>query len=179
MVAIHTTGALRTTANDILDAHADLLPIDLLIDKHCFQEALQMASLLSTHPLYTHIKKAAKHKPKKYLTPLHELFHAFPINPLSVETIEAVQHSPKWRSKLQTSIAIKREKVVEEEANNWSDIRIYADGSGIEGNIGAATVLYHNRRFWRSLKCRLSTVLHHTVHEGELVGVGLGFELLR
>jgi len=58
MAAIHTTGALQTTANDILDAHADLLPIDLLIDKHCFREALQMASLLSTHPLHTHIKKA-------------------------------------------------------------------------------------------------------------------------
>ena len=31
MVVIHITGAMRTTARDILDAHADLLPVDLLI----------------------------------------------------------------------------------------------------------------------------------------------------
>ena len=118
IVAIHITGALRTAANDILDAHADLLPIDLLIDKHCFWEALRMATLPSTHPLYTHVKKAAKHKPKKYPTPLHELFHIFPINPPSVETIEVVRHSTKWRSKLRMNIATKKEKAVEEEENN-------------------------------------------------------------
>ena len=32
--AIHITGALRTTATDTLDAHADLLPFELLIDKN-------------------------------------------------------------------------------------------------------------------------------------------------
>jgi len=36
MVAIHITGALQTTANDVLDAHTDILPMDLLIDKYCF-----------------------------------------------------------------------------------------------------------------------------------------------
>ena len=179
MAAIHITGALRTTANDTLDAHADLLPVDLLIDKHCFWEALRLATLPTTHPLHSHVKKAAKHKPKKFPTPLHELFHTFPIDPPSIETIEAVRWSPKWRSKLRTNIATKREKAVEEEGNNRSEIRIYVDGSGIEGNIGAAAVLYRNGRLRRSLKCQLSTTLHHTVHEGELVGVGLGFELLQ
>jgi len=178
MAAIHITGALRTTANDTLDAHADLLPLDLLIDKHCFREALRLATLPTTHPLQSHVKKAAKRKPKKFPSPLHVLFHAYPIDPPSVETIEAVRRSPKWKSKLRTHIATKQEKAVEEECNNRSDIRIYADGSGIEGNIGAAAVLYRNGRLRRSLKCQLGTILHHTVHEGELVGVGLGFDLL-
>jgi len=147
MAAIHITGALRTTANDTLDAHADLLPLDLLIDKHCFREALRLATLPTTHPLQSHVKKAAKRKPKKFPSPLHVLFHAYPIDPPSVETIEAVRRSPKWKSKLRTHIATKQEKAVEEECNNRSDIRIYADGSGIEGNIGAAAVLYRNGKY--------------------------------
>ena len=40
MAATYVTGALRTTATDVLEAHADLLPMELLIDKHCYREAL-------------------------------------------------------------------------------------------------------------------------------------------
>ena len=90
-----------------------------------------------------------------------------------------VRWSPKWKGKLRTHIATKWEKAVEEESNNQSNIHIYADGSGIEGSIGAAAVLYRNGRLRRSVKCWLGTILHHTVHEGELVGAGLGFELLQ
>jgi hypothetical protein len=102
----------------------------------------------------------------------------FQINPLVVETIEAVQQSPKWTCKFITHIAAKREQAVEEEANNQLDVHIYADGSGIEGNIGVAAVLYCNGRLHKLLKCQLGLVLHHTVHKGELVGVGLEFDLL-
>ena len=66
MAAIHITGAMCTTASDVLDAHADLLPMDLLIDKHCFREALQLATLLKSHPLYSHVHQAAKHKLRKH-----------------------------------------------------------------------------------------------------------------
>jgi hypothetical protein len=53
--AIMITGAMRTTATDILDVMANLLPIHLLIDKHRQQAALRMATLPPTH--YTNQSK--------------------------------------------------------------------------------------------------------------------------
>ena len=92
MAATHITGALRTTATDVLEAHADLLPMDLLIDKHCYREALRLATLPSAHPLHSHVKKAARNKPRKHPAPLHEIFHAFSLHPADIETIAPIRH---------------------------------------------------------------------------------------
>jgi hypothetical protein len=45
MAAIHITGGLHSSPLDLLDVHADILPIELLIDKHCHREALRLATL--------------------------------------------------------------------------------------------------------------------------------------
>jgi hypothetical protein len=50
--ALHTTGAMRTTPTDLLDAHADLLPFELLVDKKCHTAALRLATLPASHPLH-------------------------------------------------------------------------------------------------------------------------------
>jgi hypothetical protein len=78
-----------------------------------------------------------------------------------------------------TRIAPDRETALQEEEADHSDIRIYSDGSGIENQIGAAAVLYRGNCMKGTLKCKLGSVKHHTVNEGELVGMGLGVELLR
>ncbi|KZP04257.1 hypothetical protein FIBSPDRAFT_671951, partial [Athelia psychrophila] len=49
--ALHITGGMRTSPTDLLNAHADLLPMELLIDKWCHREALRLASLPATHLL--------------------------------------------------------------------------------------------------------------------------------
>ena len=58
MAAIHITGAMHSTATDILDAHADLLPFTLLVNQICQRAALRLSTLPDTHPLYKHVKKA-------------------------------------------------------------------------------------------------------------------------
>ena len=62
--ALAITGAMRTTATDVLDAHANLLPMRLLIEKVQYRAALRMATLLSSHPLYQHIRTAVKRQVK-------------------------------------------------------------------------------------------------------------------
>ena len=37
------TGALRTTATDTMEAHADLLPFDLLVDRLCHRSAVRLS----------------------------------------------------------------------------------------------------------------------------------------
>ncbi|KAF8218529.1 hypothetical protein L208DRAFT_1350502, partial [Tricholoma matsutake] len=53
------TGSLSTTAGDVLDIHANLLPIDLLYHKILFCAIICLASLPSSHPLHNHVHSAA------------------------------------------------------------------------------------------------------------------------
>lgn len=53
------------------------------------------------------------------------------------------------------------------------------DGSGLEKKIGAAAVLYRNGKRRTDLRYHLGSNTKHTVYEGEVVGTGLGVELLR
>jgi len=64
------------------------------------------------------------------------------------------------------------------EDKDTAEIRIYTDGSGLEGNIGAGAVLYRNGVRKGRLRYRLGEISKHTVYEGELTGLCLGAELL-
>lgn len=57
MAAIGITGALRNTAMDVLDAHADLLPMILQINKVSQWAVTRYAVLPKTHLLYKMVQK--------------------------------------------------------------------------------------------------------------------------
>lgn len=56
---IMMTGALSSTSGDLLNVHADLQPIEILIDRKLHNEALRLATLDTNHPLYAIVKNAA------------------------------------------------------------------------------------------------------------------------
>ena len=58
-VAKSITGGLSTTAGDTMDAHAYILPIDLLFCKLLFRATLRLCSLPISHPLHPCIRSAA------------------------------------------------------------------------------------------------------------------------
>ena len=58
--AIMITGAMKTTATDILELMANLLPFWILVDKIRYRAALQLTTLPPTHPLYKPVQNAAK-----------------------------------------------------------------------------------------------------------------------
>ena len=60
--AIKITGAMRTTAGDILDQHADLWPTRLLMDKICYRATLRLCTLPSNHPLHPLVKNASRRR---------------------------------------------------------------------------------------------------------------------
>ena len=60
-----------------------------------------------------------------------------------------------------------------------SRIRVYTDGSGIKGQIGAAAVLYWDGVLKRTRRLRLGSMKHHIVYEGEGIGLLFGLELIR
>jgi len=67
------------------------------------------------------------------------------------------------------------------EAATWiqADVRVYSDGSGMDGDIGAATVLYRNGEMKAILKRHLGSEDRHTVFEAEVVGLSLAAELIQ
>ena len=87
------TGGLHTTAEDFLDVHAYLLPIDLLFSKLLHRATLHLCSLPKLHPLHNQLHSHSTKRAKRQLSPLHHLLHFANIDPMQVETV-----MPTWRS---------------------------------------------------------------------------------
>jgi hypothetical protein len=176
------TGAMRSTSNVALDAHAGILPMHLAINKICLRAALRFATLPRNHPLSPYIRRATKVCPKKLPSPLHHIMDTFNIDPDTTETILPVRKSPKWQPRIKTHIAHSLGRAMADEALNPALIQIYSDGSGIDGMIGAAAVLYRhtdsNQTTKKVLRYCLGSETKHTVYEGEVVGEVLGQHLL-
>jgi hypothetical protein len=76
-------------------------------------------------------------------------------------------------------VADTKEKAKDEEEKDRARVRVYSDWSGMEGRIGAAAVLYRNGELKAVKRFRLGSDKHHTVYEGEGIGMLMGMELLR
>ena len=59
MATTAVMGALGTSASDVMEAHANLLPIELMINKVCHRATLRLAALLETHPLFKPVQQSA------------------------------------------------------------------------------------------------------------------------
>lgn len=161
--------------NDILDVHANLLPFHLMVNKIQFQAALRLATLPSLHPLCKPVLQAARHFVKKHHSPLHELMFKFKLKPNLLEKIAATRQGPKW----EPGVAIRIAGNKEEDGGDRSYIKVYMDGSGVEGQIGTTAMLYHDGILRSKRRMRVGSVKHHTVFEGEGIGMILGLELIR
>jgi hypothetical protein len=104
--------------------------------------------------------------------------HAYNIKPESIETIKAIQQIMKWMANVKIYIPNSTKTAIQEVQNDNADIKVYTDGSGMDGKIGAAAVLYCNRRRKTHMRYKLGTQAQHAVYEGEAVGALLGVKLI-
>ncbi|KAG5733033.1 putative 115 kDa protein in type-1 retrotransposable element [Termitomyces sp. T112] len=178
MGALQITGALRTTPTDLLEAHAGIEPMDLRIQRMCVTAAARIAAMPDTHPLRKPAEKVARFV-KRHRAPLHYLMKALGEHPKNMETIEIVRLPPDWECPVTVVLGESKDEAEERERNNRADVRIYMDGSGHHGNIGAAAVLYREGQKAKVMRKRIGGEEKHTVFEGECVGQAMGFELLR
>lgn len=179
MAAIKITGALRTSPTDLLNAHADLVPMELRIKKNCHRAALRIATLPDSHPLKRPAKDAFRCYVQRHRAPLHEIMRLLTIGPGGMETIEPVRQHPGWISGVTTEIAGTREDGIAGDLFNTDEVRVYSDGSGLDGQIGAAAILLRGRTHRKVLRFHLGSSRRHTVYEAECVGQLLAFELVR
>ncbi|GLB41456.1 putative encoded by [Lyophyllum shimeji] len=174
------TGSLSTAAGDVLDAHSNLLPVDLLYHKVLFRAAARLASLPPTHPLHGPIRKAARRHVKRHRSPLHNLFFVTGVDPASVEVIAPTRCRPNYVPSFSTHILDNKIAALAEanRAHRRAPVSVYCDGSGFEGGISASAVLYVCGTEEASLQYFLGPMSRHTVYEAEIVGLTLGLHLL-
>jgi ribonuclease HI len=179
-VAKTITGGLSTTAGDTFDIHAFILPIDLLFCKLLFRAALRLCSLPPSHPLRPLLRPASRRNLRCHLSPIHHLLRLINANPNDIESIPPSRRSPGYSPSFKTVIPLSKEDALPLAviSNATSPIRIYSDGSGFEGGIGASALLYIKERLVKVLRVHLGSSLEHTVYEAEGVGLLLGLHLL-
>ena len=158
-----------------LDAHADfLLSMELLINQVCHRAALRWGMKPTQHPLHERVSRAAKKRDETYTSPLSILFAAEKIDPNRLEKVDNVRQSPQWVSPIEVRIVGDKNRAMMEEASDDAPVKTYSDGSGLEGRIGAAAVMFR----WhgpglpaiRTLRMYLGTEDQQTVYVGELSG---------
>ena len=176
--AIHATGAMRTTATDVLDAHADLLPFHILINQICHRSALRLATLPDTHLLHKHMRKARRYV-KWHRSPLHELQHRFRIDPEALESIATHRQAPGWTRQVEVKKAASKEVAYKEGMESRAQIRVYTDRSDIGGGVGASAVLYRDGQRQGTLRSHLGLSTLHTIYEVELAGILLATHQLK
>jgi len=178
--ALLMLGPMRTTATDVLEAHANLLPFHLLLEKERHKALTRMATLPDTHPLHHHLLRTCKVPVRRHRSPIHRLLAAYKkVRPGAIETIPGVARGPKWKPSFETRIESSKEAAIERAENDRAEVRIYTDGSGYGGGIGAAAVLLRAGKQARKLQFHLGPATQQTVYGGEVVGLVLGAELLR
>jgi len=177
-IALRITGALRTTPSDLLFPHAGLPPLQLHIEKICHNSAIRIATLPKHHPLYNDARKAATRLPKRHPSSLQIILYSLPLLPHDIETVDTIKKAPSWTPPVETQISNTAEEAIELDNTNEDDIKIYTDGSGLDGNIGAAAVLTRGFHPFKIARHYLGPDTEHTVYEGECVGQLLGLHLL-
>nr|VWO96319.1 Uncharacterized protein [Ganoderma boninense] len=178
------TGAMRTTATDIMTAHADVLPFRLLVDKLCHRATVRMCTLPLSHPLTPHIRRAAARYVKRHRSQLHELLHTYvsPDSPTRIETMRPARHHPGMRPAARALTCDDKEDAMTQDEQWMRDhhVSVYSDGSEKDGGVGASAVLVRKgtkRR--RTLRYYLGPSTEYGNYEAEIVGSIMGIELLR
>ena len=168
------TGGLSTTARDVMDMHAYILPVDLLFSKILFRASLHLCLLPTAHPLHHCVHSATRCKVK------HHLMSFVGLDPKDIETISPVRKSPGYNPVFSLVIPPSTEAALPLTilTNDDVPVRVYSNSSGFESGIGASALLYIKNWLTRVLRSYLGTAQEHTVYEAEGVGLILGFHLL-
>jgi hypothetical protein len=179
-VAKAITGGLSSTARDIFDVHAYILPTDLLFCKLLFRAALHLCLLPPSHPLHPLLLSASHRNVKRHLSPVHHLIQFAHINPKDVETILPIRRSPSYTPSFTSVIPSSKDKALTfvNLTNATIPVHVYSDGSGFEGGIGASALLYIKEQLVKVLRLHLGSDLEHTVYKAEGVGLAMGLHLL-
>jgi ribonuclease HI len=179
------TGAFRTTPTAALQYETGLLPPELRLQHKILRSFTRMQTLPTSHPLQLWIQTArkAQNNPKqRYISNLENLAIKYPTQAAPVETIHPHIRPPWYTPKITSHIESTKDKAKEHHDKQLPKLRqepnticLYTDGSGINGNIGAAvyssTVQVTKKRY-------IGKETESNVFAAELTAINLGLDIL-
>jgi len=178
--ALVITGSLCTSATDVLDATAFLLPTPNLADKWCHRVATRLVMLPKEHPLHRIVQNKITGKIKRHKSPLNCLLAAYRHNPREIEKIPVTVRNPAHQGILPFAISIagSREDSIREAEHANEEIQVFADGLAIDRKVGVAAILTRAGSPPHVLHLHMGPESKHTIHEAELVGILLAMHLI-
>jgi len=181
IATLDITGALRTSPTDLLDLHAGLLPMDLLLKKICHRSSVRLCTLPSSNLASQQLNHYMRHPAKKFITNTQHMLNIFDLNPKRIEKITPFSHFVSQLLPFTTHLSASKEELVEQEAADNSVIQVYADSSRLDGNVGAAAVLFRTQSVNpdKTLWFKLGSDRDYSVKDAEAVGCVLAFWLLK
>ena len=111
-------GAMRTTAGDVLNAHAHLPPPQLLFLKSLIRSATRLVTLPDYHPLHGPTNRAIKKPVKRHRSPLHLLLSTTGVQRKQYETIHSARRRRNYRLLGDIHIDDDREVAIEKSQPN-------------------------------------------------------------
>ena len=124
-------GAFKSAPSDMLEVLADIPPVWLHLAETCYREALRLCSLPKGHPLFTHIRSAAKPPPRFHRSPIHTMLHTFALKPVSIETISPTHQHPAWEPLVTMHVAADKDEAAHIIHTRIDQVKVFTDGSGI------------------------------------------------
>jgi ribonuclease HI len=140
---------------------------------------VRLCTLPDSHPLRRIVAKAATSPPKTHRSPIDNLLEKHKVNPRILEKIKPALLSPQSRPRFKTRMAATREESIAKEAEDQADFKIYTDGSGNDGNTGAAAAIYRkgHKEPIGCLQRFIGPMTEHNTYKAEAVRLLLGLWL--
>ena len=174
-------GALRSTPTDFADVHAGILPIELALHKAIHRATIRLLTLPRSHPVHSITQEVKDNPPGKHASPISNLIKIYRLSQTKLETITPTVQYPRTVSNFEVSIPGSRKESIKEEKNDNADYKVYSDGSGLNGGIGAAAILYKKGQFTpiTKLKLFIGSSKKHNTYEAETIGAILATWAIR
>jgi len=116
-----------------------------------------------------HACRASKRYIKTHRELVHKILNAFDILPTEFELISPYRRGPKWCPWFPIWIPTSNVEAVEAASAVRSEVMVFSDSSGQEGQIGAAMVLYRNWVEWKFQRRHMGILEQHTVFEAKVL----------
>jgi ribonuclease HI len=178
---ISIAGAMRTTATSVLEAHLNIMPLDLHLEIVRHRALVRLATLPPTHPIHNALREARAFTRTDHVPALSALARRYRVNPDLLEDVDVVRQHPAWTPPFNVHIPPDRDDAVVVDTIHAAtdDAVVYSDGSAHDGHVGAAAHLVRRDGTTRDLRLYLGRDMHYTVHAAEGVGIILAAHLLR
>jgi hypothetical protein len=175
IATLSISGALHSTATDLLDGHTNILPMEQTLKKVCYRSILWLSALPNTNPAAKLLRRLHTHPEATDLTSLQHHLNIFHVNPRTTERLSIPPRRPI------TLVKVHLEDSELFQHIDMAEYRVFTDGACSKTHTGTAPVLYKAdvQMPIKHIRYRLGDAGSYGVKEAELVGCLLGVSLIQ